>query len=479
MNKTWKSLSNLWRRFGRDRAGNMAILFAFMALPLTLLMGLGIDYYRGLSTQARLNQASDAAALAAVNTAVNYVKTNPLQLSGDALTSAAASAGQTQGASAFTANMGIVADEVQSTVTPIITVSPSTSLSNGQTVNAFSATVTYSTTISAAFGPLMGIHNYPVDGKSASTAIYPLYLDMHIVIDNSESMGIGASASDQDAMTAAIGCTVACHYPWGSYPDGTWVTVRQMNPAPQLRIDVVRSAVVAELQKIKNVTFAGQIRVALYTFSTRLTQIYALSENIQGAIDAVSTIDIATDNDDGGTYATYALQSMASTLRNLPTPGDGTSSTKRQGYVLFFTDGIQDSSSKYQPSGADRDETYGCNTNAYPNFYAYGPTWCEYGVSEGFDPAHCQDIRDLNYNMLTLDFEYIVTQAAYNSDGRYQQIQNVLKPQIATNMLSCAGVAHTNGGYQPYATTASTPAEFMAALDKLVNTVLANVRLTQ
>ena len=475
MENTWNSLFRAARQFSANRSGNMAILFAFMALPLTLLMGLGIDYFRGLSVQARLNQASDAAAIAAVNTAVNYVKTNSTNLSGSALTNAAIAAGEAQGAKAFNANMGAVADEVKTAVVPNVVVQTTTSTANGQTVNAFSATVSYSTSYVMAFGPLVGSSSFAVTGQSASTALYPLYLDLHIVIDNSESMGIGASDADQQAMTNAIGCTVACHYPWGSYPQGTWVPIRNMSPAPTLRIDVIRNAVVSELQKIKNLTFPGQIRIALYTFSTKLTTVYALNQNIDGAITAAGTIDIATDSDDGGTYSSYALQSL---LPNLPTPGDGTNSASRLGDVLFFTDGIQNSSTKFWPNGNDLWDQYGCNTTAYPNFYppASGTTYfCEYGVVEGFDPSYCQPIKDKKYQMYTLDFQYYISQAAYNSDTRYQEIQNVFKPQILQNMKTCSSEPNNPN----YATQATTSAEFVTALDTLVNQVLANVRLTQ
>ncbi|MBR9824468.1 MAG: VWA domain-containing protein [Alphaproteobacteria bacterium] len=54
----------LFKRFSRDRRGNVAIIFALSLLPLAVLTGGVVDYSSAMSARTRLAQALDAAALA-------------------------------------------------------------------------------------------------------------------------------------------------------------------------------------------------------------------------------------------------------------------------------------------------------------------------------------------------------------------------------------------------------------------------------
>jgi Flp pilus assembly protein TadG len=58
---SWRSLS----RFFRNDSGNMAVVVALSALPLMMAGGAAVDYGNWVSVQARLQAATDAAALAA------------------------------------------------------------------------------------------------------------------------------------------------------------------------------------------------------------------------------------------------------------------------------------------------------------------------------------------------------------------------------------------------------------------------------
>src|SRR5271155_4003417 len=89
------------RRFAREARGNFTIMFAFTAPILILFIGMGIDYLTALSDKSRMDTAADAAAIAAVNSAVAYYKLNPTNLSGSALKQAAIAAGKVQALSVF------------------------------------------------------------------------------------------------------------------------------------------------------------------------------------------------------------------------------------------------------------------------------------------------------------------------------------------------------------------------------------------
>jgi hypothetical protein len=52
------------RVFLKDKAGNLAVILALSAIPLTLAMGAGVDYARGLAVHSNMTDALDSAALA-------------------------------------------------------------------------------------------------------------------------------------------------------------------------------------------------------------------------------------------------------------------------------------------------------------------------------------------------------------------------------------------------------------------------------
>jgi Flp pilus assembly protein TadG len=54
-----------FNRFLKDQSGNMAAVVALSALPLMMAGGAAVDYGNWVSVQARLQAATDAAALAA------------------------------------------------------------------------------------------------------------------------------------------------------------------------------------------------------------------------------------------------------------------------------------------------------------------------------------------------------------------------------------------------------------------------------
>ena len=87
------AISILWHRFRDDRRGTVAIIAALSIIGLVGTAGLGIDYYSALAAKSRLDLASDAAAIAAINTAQSYIQANSATQTDPALTTAAEAAG--------------------------------------------------------------------------------------------------------------------------------------------------------------------------------------------------------------------------------------------------------------------------------------------------------------------------------------------------------------------------------------------------
>ncbi len=84
------------RRFGGDDSGGIAIVFGLMIVPMFMLGGFALDYTRGMSVQQQLQNAADAAALAAKGSGADaqiaaqaaadaYAKSNLSKLNGATL----------------------------------------------------------------------------------------------------------------------------------------------------------------------------------------------------------------------------------------------------------------------------------------------------------------------------------------------------------------------------------------------------------
>jgi Flp pilus assembly protein TadG len=126
------ALSTFWHRFRADRRGTVAIIVGLSIIGLVGTAGLGIDFYNALAAKSRLDLATDAAAIAAINAAQTYITTYSATQTDPALTNAAIAAGQAQALKVFKSNAGSTAS-ISST--PVVTMART-----GQTINA---TVTY------------------------------------------------------------------------------------------------------------------------------------------------------------------------------------------------------------------------------------------------------------------------------------------------------------------------------------------------
>jgi Flp pilus assembly protein TadG len=90
----FSTVSNFWHRFRADQRGNVAIIGALSIIGLTGTAGRGIDYYNALAVKSRLDLASDAAAIAAINAAQSYIEANSAMQTDPALSAAAITAGR-------------------------------------------------------------------------------------------------------------------------------------------------------------------------------------------------------------------------------------------------------------------------------------------------------------------------------------------------------------------------------------------------
>ena len=445
-------------RWAGDRRGNVAVIFGIAAIPLIGAIGIAIDYGFMLSVKARLDLAADAASIAGAAGANSYF--SAYTGSGDP-TAAATAAGQAQATAQFNANQGALP------ASGTLTLNPAAISRSGSTLTS---TISYRFSMPSFFMGALGSKSAAFTGSSTASVTLPTYINIFIILDNSESMGIGATAADQTVVNSiSPGCAIACHYP------GSDTATSARAAGATLRIDAAKSAVYAALSTVPN---NSTYQVAVYTMSDKFTNVYALSNNVTGAqayFQSVqsnpSSIDLADDGNDGGTDVTYAMNSLYSTLKSLKadgtavTPGDGLTPQTALGIVMLITDAVQDSDEKVWSGGTYVDQSS-------PNFTVFSPCnqsscWYDstFGVTmESMDPSKCTQIKNLGYTMVTLDVNYLIPPTSMQDSADFETvftyIQNYLLSSITSNMSSCATSSS-------YAFSATTPANMTSALQSM------------
>ena len=233
-----KALARVGAAFWRQRRGNVAIIFGIAAFPVILMVGAGIDYSLANRSKAVLNSFADAASLYVTNQAAM-----------------AWSAGTAQ-ANAVTYFNTQVLTLKRGTVTSV-TAKVTDSATTGRT-----AVVSYTATVPTSLMTIAGYQNITISGSSTAASAVPTYLDFYLLLDNTPSMGVGATPADVTKMVnnTPDQCAFACHQLDVS-PNDYYGLAKSLGVTT--RIDVVRSAT-QQLMDTATATqaVAGQFRPA-------------------------------------------------------------------------------------------------------------------------------------------------------------------------------------------------------------------------
>lgn len=440
-----RGLARLWRA----RGGNVGMLFAFSALPIIALVGFSVDFASLVAVKWKVDQATDAAAIAGVTGAQAYLKnyTGSSDPSSDVQT-----AGVNQGTAQFKSNLGALGNV--SAPTPNVTVS----VANG----VITSRVSVSYSVPTAFMSALGIKTMSASSSAVATSTLATYVNLFIVIDNSQSMGIGAQLSDQqiifNASTTqsnfstkpmtkdrAYGCAIVCHYDgaaahyWGgNQRASTDLSSIVRAQGAQLRIDVAKSAIASALGSIP----AGNVSVAAFTTSFTLAQVYPTpssgsawackttnsststlstsgtfqnpKNDVAAARTAISAIDLQGDvvfpsgnsgknsftYGDGGTSLTNALKCLyqqIDVLKNAGTiPGNGLTPQTPISYVILVSDGVQNSGriAQWSSNGPPIDYPYEKDTQ---------PTYDFYQLNNCSNSSNCQESLAFDVKSLVIE----------------------------------------------------------------------------
>ena len=327
-----KKPHKLFSRFFGNNSGQVAVIFAYAFLPMLGFVGAAVDYSRGEAALAQLNAAADAAALSAVSRAKlsaqhNVPSDSDLRTFFDAATGTAT---------------GVTVSSFTVTPTAAIT--------------SISVHIAYTATVSTTFMRALGVNTMTLSGNATAQAAYPPYVDFHLLLDNSPSMGLAATTAEQARMLGGTSylnrgsCEFACH----EYANGVggaektndyYLTAKAMNPPIQLRIDELKSGVANLISSAQSSqTLSNQYRFAIHTFSNTLVTVAGLSSNYTAQAAAANSIDMVFSDNNGQWQTDYGTVLPAMNVL-IGAPGTGTVSSAPQKYLFFVTDGALDQGS--------------------------------------------------------------------------------------------------------------------------------------
>lgn len=350
------------RQFLARRDGNVAIIFAFAALPMLLTIGAGVDYGLAMKRQGRINAAADAAALYAVT---------PTQMKQTSAVARLAALAFFNTQVSSLSGVGYDPSNVTMTVTDTTTAGILK-----RTVN-----VSYQASSTNTFATLLQVPTLTIKGISAATASVSPNIDFYLMLDTSPSMAIAATTDGIATMVANTksqggGCAFACHQT-NPQTDGlsqdNYALAKQLNVT--LRIDLVSQAVqnLMSTASTASSTTGAAYRVSGYTFDYAVNNVIPLTSNLATAQTQAAGIQV---------LQVYANNRLTSSVNNsdedtnfdngfstingaMPNPGNGSSTPgdSPQEVLFLVSDGVADTASGgkrvYTPFGPS--STW-CNT---------------------------------------------------------------------------------------------------------------------
>jgi len=342
-------------RFAKDRKANVAVIAALTMVPIIFLLGMTLDFSQALRKKAQLDAAADAAAIAAVRPAMLMQSDSVAQSTASAIFMSVAN------------NIpGLVA-----TPSPTITITDS-GLQRTVSVSYNAASLNNFPKV------LVNTASWPINGSATAQATSAPNMNFYLLMDDSPSMGIGATLTDINNLITATApalqpapssqkCGFACHETNIAHDGGTRdnLTIARNNNVT-LRIDLVTNAVNQLLNTWTNCPQSGisggvmqcmsalnntTYKAALYTFDTGLNTLATLTTPTSAGtkVSNIALMSVlyqncvtsSSCNTDYGTDIGGALSSLNSIM---PTPGLGSNATgdTPQEVVFLVTDGVED-----------------------------------------------------------------------------------------------------------------------------------------
>ncbi|WFS02572.1 TadE/TadG family type IV pilus assembly protein [Rhizobium tumorigenes] len=326
-------IQNLWK----DRSGNFGIMTALLLVPMVGTAGMAMDFANALNIRNQLYAAADAAAVGSLAEKAAGVSA-AMAMTSDGTVAVA----QTDANSLFFAQNSAALTSSNVKVAIAVT----------KTGNTLQSNVSFTATVPTTFLHVIGQDTISIAGKATAQNQTQTYMDFYILIDNTPSMGVGATPDDVALMVnhTSDKCAFACHETGDKKDKDYYTLAKQLKVT--MRIDVVREATksltvtatdkrgaTADLYRMAVYTFGKEAETAGLTVISPLTSDLAKVQNFTNAIDLM-TIPEQNYHDDAQTGFDAALTSLNNSI---PIPGNGYTSSTPQKTLFFVTDGVGDS----------------------------------------------------------------------------------------------------------------------------------------
>ncbi len=396
------------RNFWKETSGNFGILTALLIVPVFGAAGVALDLSQALSVKEDLQQAADAAVLSSV------AKMSPQVIAARKMSGDGTIELPKDEAEEFFKNDSVGRDDFEI---------ESVAVTVEKLGNSVQAAVSFKATVKTTLTRVLGKDFVTVGGKATAVYQTEAYSDFYLLLDNTPSMGVGATPADVKLMmdNTKDQCAFACHV---VSKDGVDDTNSYYHLAKKLgvttRINVVAQATASLMDTATNMrTVTDQYRMAVYTFGEKsqdpkLLEVVPLTTNLAMAKKKAATIDLmsATSKKSDESKLTDFDNTLTELGNQMGLPGNGTSSSSPNKVVFFVSDGVGDS---HKPSTCTKKSNGG-------------------RCQEPIDTRFCTALKDKGYKIAVLYTTYL----PLPHDDWYNTWISPFQSQISTRMQECA-----------------------------------------
>lgn len=394
-------------RLYRDRSGNFGIMTALLLVPLIGAAGLAVDFSNALAVKTDLQDAADAAALGAIASSSAGVK-KALMMSGDGEVTLSE-----QDAMALFSEKN-----VENNRYTLVSAKATVIKKDNELTSEFSFTAAVPTTLSK----ILGQNVINISGSATAQYQTQIYRDFYLLLDNTPSMGVGATAADVSKLVANTTdkCAFACHIVKSGVNDPNSYYNLAKALGVTVRINVVAKATANLMDTAVSFRKSpNQYKMAVYTFGekaedTKLLEVQSLTDDLASAKEKAGLIDLMSipkqgyDND----QQTNFDRALTEIKDKMGTAGSGLTSSNAEKIVFFVSDGVGDS---YKPSDCTKRTTSG-------------------RCQEPIDTRPCQKIKDAGHKIAVLYTTYL----PLPTNNWYNNWISPFQTQISTKMKECA-----------------------------------------
>lgn len=395
------------RRFLKNRSGSFGILLAILLVPIIGAAGLALDYSNALSAKARIQGAADAAALAAVAESSAGVK-QAVSMAGDGEVPIGVSDAVTFFKAQLENDSDFQLDEIVAKVVK----------KNGRLYSVIDYRATVATTLSR----ILGQDLIKVVGQAIVEYQTEVYRDFFLLLDNTPSMGVGATPTDVAKMVANTPdeCAFACHIVKNGVEDKNSYYNLAKSLGVTTRINVVAQAAAALMDTASDSRKSfNQYRMGVYTFGekaedTKLLEVLAPTTNLAkaktkaGQVDLMSIPKQGYDNDQQTDFD-RALTQIAD---KMGAAGTGLTASSPEKIIFFVSDGVGDS---YKPTG--------CTKKLHSG-----------RCQEPIDVKYCTALKDKGFRIAVLYTTYL----PLPTNDWYKKWIEPFQDEIPQRMQACA-----------------------------------------